>query len=159
MTHAKEELMKLTEVPDVQIWPETHYVFIEKTGPFQNSAPQCWQQMNNLIPSISAHNKVEKYFSLYNVAKKVYRAGVSLAAAPKNLPEGVQYEIFPGGKYYRFILSGSHSQLPDASGRVFKIVAEKKIPVCDGFNIEYYVNDPKVTPEADVVTEIMFPAA
>jgi hypothetical protein len=28
--------MKLTEKPEVVTWPETHYVFIEKIGPFEN---------------------------------------------------------------------------------------------------------------------------
>jgi effector-binding domain-containing protein len=40
---------------------------------------------------------------------------------------------------------------------VFGIVAEKKIPVRAGFNIENYVNDPRVTPEDEVMTEILFP--
>ncbi len=151
--------MKLTEVPDLLIWPETHYVFIEKTGPFQNAAPECWQAMHKLIPSISACNTVEKYFSLYNCEVHIYRAGVSLAAAPKNLPEGIRYEKVPGGKYHLFTLTGPFSQLPDATGRAFEIIAEKKIPIRDGFNIEHYVTDPRVTPEAELITEIMFPAA
>jgi predicted transcriptional regulator YdeE len=148
-----------TTTPDTVLFPETHYVFIEKTGPFQNSAPQCWQNLHALIPAISAHNTVEKYFSLYNCDTQVYRAGVSLAAAPKNLPEGVRCEKVPCGKYRRFILTGPFSQLADATRRAFEIVAEKKIPVRDGFNIEHYVNDPRVTPEADLITEILFPAA
>ena len=65
----------------------------------------------------------------------------------------------PGGKYTRFILTGPFSQLPEASGRVFKIVAEKKIPLRDGYNIENYVNDPRTTPEDQLLTEIMFPTA
>lgn len=31
--------MKLTEQPEIVTWPETHYVFIEKAGPFQTTAP------------------------------------------------------------------------------------------------------------------------
>jgi len=27
--------MNLTEVPETVTWPETHYVFVEKIGPFQ----------------------------------------------------------------------------------------------------------------------------
>lgn len=148
-----------TATPDTVQFPETHYVFIEKTGPFQNIAPQCWQDLHKIIPSISTHNTIEKYFSLYNGGKHIYRAGVSLSAPPSSLPEGVQYEKVPGGKYGRFILTGPYSQLPDASRRVSEIVAEKKIPVREGFNIENYINDPRTTPEADLITEIMFPMA
>lgn len=151
--------MPLKETPDTITWPETHYVFIEKIGPFQTSAPQAWQHLHQVTSAIAAQNTIEKYFSLYDMKKQIYRAGVSTAAAPKNLPEGVRYEKVPGGKYTRFVLTGPYAQLPEVSGRVFKLVAEKKFPLRDGFNIENYVNDPRTTPEDQLVTEIMFPTA
>jgi effector-binding domain-containing protein len=147
--------MKLTEEPQIVTWPETHYAFIEKIGPFQNTAPQAWQSLHALVPAISEHNKITGYLSLYKVGPKIYRAGVSLAAEPKNLPEGFAYEKFKGGKYSKFILTGSYSQLPQASGRVFEIVSEKKIQVRDDYNIENYINDPRTTPEEQLVTEIL----
>jgi effector-binding domain-containing protein len=151
--------MNLTLKPDTVTWPETHYVFVKKIGPFQNTVPQSWQELHQLVPAISQHNTIEKYFSLYNMEKQIYRAGVSLASAPKDLPAGLQYERFHGGKYSRFVLNGSYSQLPEASGRVLRIVRETKLPLRDGFNIENYVNDPRTTPENQLITEIMFPAA
>ena len=45
--------------------------------------------------------------------------------------------------------------LPEACGRVFLIVAEKKIPQRDDFCIENYVNDPRTTPEDQLITEIL----
>ncbi len=91
--------MKLTQQPEIVTWPETHYAFIEKTGPFQNTAQQAWQELHQLVPGISEHNKITGYMSLYKVGPKVYRAGVSLAAEPKNLSEKLTYEKFKGGKY------------------------------------------------------------
>jgi effector-binding domain-containing protein len=152
---AKEARMKLTEEPQIVTWPETHYAFIEKIGPFQNTAPLAWQSLHPLVPAISEHNKITGYLSLYKVGPKIYRAGVSLAAEPKNLPEGVAYEKFEGGKYSKFILTGSYSHLPQASGRVFEIVSEKKIQVRDDYNIENYANDPRTTPEEQLITEIL----
>jgi len=151
--------MNLTLEPDSVTWPETHYVFIEKIGPFQTNAPQSWQELHKLTAAIAAHNTITGYFSLYSMPKQIYRAGVSLAAAPEDLPSGLQYELFPGGKYIRFVLTGPYSQLPEASGRVFGVVAEKKIPLRDDYNIENYVNDPGTTPEDKLITEIMFPTA
>jgi len=123
-----------------------HYIFIEKIGPFQDTAGQAWQELHKLVPGISEHNKLRDNMSLYKVGPKLYRAGVSLAAEPKNLPEKLTYEKFKGGKYSRFVLSGSYSNLPEASGRVFEIVAEKKIQVRNDFCIENYANDPRTTP-------------
>jgi effector-binding domain-containing protein len=154
---AKGAFVKLTPEPDIVTWPDTHYVFIERIGPFQDTAPQAWQNVHQLVPGISEHNKITGYMSLYQVGPKVYRAGVSLAAKPEHLPGGLNYEYFKGSKYSRFVLTGSYSDLPQASGRVFEIVAEKKIHVRDGYCIENYVNDPRTTPEPQLLTEILIP--
>jgi DNA gyrase inhibitor GyrI len=151
--------MNLTQEPEVVHWPETHYVFMEKTGPFQETAPKAWQDMQKLIPKISEDNKVNGFMALYKRGPKIYRAGVNVAEAPKKLPEGVRYEKFAGGKYSKFVLTGSYANLPQASGRVFELVEEKKIQVRDDFCIENYVNDPRTTPEDQLVTQILIPTA
>jgi DNA gyrase inhibitor GyrI len=159
MSSATGRGLQLTEVPEAMNWPETHCVFIEKVGPFQNTAPQAWQQLHQLVPKVQEQNKITGYMSLYKVGPRIYRAGVALAAAPKDLPEGLTYEKFKGGKYSRFVLTGSFSNLPAACGRVFQIVADTKIQLRDDFNIENYVSDPRTTPEDQLVTEILVPTA
>jgi predicted transcriptional regulator YdeE len=147
--------MNLTEEPEIVHWPETHYVFIEKIGPFMNTAPQAWGELHRSVPAIAEKNQIEKYFSFYKMGPDTYRAGVSVAAPPVELPEGLQYEKFAGGKYSRFVLTGPFSDLPQASGRAWQLAGEKKIPLRDDFAIEHYVKDPRVTPEAELVTEIL----
>jgi DNA gyrase inhibitor GyrI len=88
---------------------------------------------------------------------RIYRAGVSVDVEPKNLPKTLNYEKFPGGKYSRFVLTGPYSGLPEASGRVYETVAQKKIQLRDDFSIENYVNDPRTTPEDQQITEILVP--
>ena len=156
MTTPKPSL-NLTTKPETVTWPETHYAYIEKVGPFQNNAPQAWEEFQKLIPAICEHNQVASYFSLYKVGPQIYRAGVGLVAEPKNLPAGLQYLRFPGGKYARFTLTGPYSNLPQASGRVFDMVKEQKLSVRDDFNIENYVNDPRTTPPSDLITQILIP--
>ena len=151
--------MNLTEEPEIVNWPETHYVFIEKIGPIMNNAPQAWQELHRNVAAIAEKNQIGQFFSLYKMGPDTYRAGVSLAGPPVELPEGIQYEKFAGGKYSRFVLTGSYSQLPAASGRVWQMVNEKKIAQRDDFAIESYVNDPRTTPEEELVTEILVPTA
>jgi DNA gyrase inhibitor GyrI len=158
MAIAKRSFMKLNEVPEIVTWPETYYAFIEKIGPFQETAPQAWQTMHQLISTISEHNKITGYMSLYKVEPKIYRAGVSLEATPNNLPDGVECTKFKGGKYSRFILTGAYSNLPEACARVFEIVADTKMQMRDDFCIENYINDPRTTPEDQLITEILIPA-
>jgi effector-binding domain-containing protein len=147
--------MKLTEEPQIVTWPASHYVFIQRIGPFQNTAAQAWQNLHQLVPAISENNKITGYMSLYEVGPTIYRAGVSLAADPKNLPEGLAYEKFKGGKYSRFVLTGPYSNLPQACRSVLEIVSERKIELRDDYNIENYVSDPRTTPEEQLVTEIL----
>src|ERR1700724_604338 len=148
MATAKPSSIKLTQEPEIVTWPETHYVFVEKIGPFQNTAPQAWQEVHPLTPGILEHNKIMGYMSLYKAGPKIYRAGVSVAAEPKNLPENLSYEKFKGGKYSKFVLTGSYANLPEASGRVFEIVAERKIQMRDDYCFENSANAPR-TPQGD----------
>src|SRR3984893_11106004 len=153
----QETFMNLTQEPEIVTWPETHYVFLEKIGPFQNAAPEAWGTLHKSVPALSEHKKITGYTSLYKVGPKIYRAGVSLAASPQQLPEGLAYEKFKGGKYMKFVLTGPYSNLPQASGLVFEIVAEKKIQLRSDYCIENYANDPRITPEDKLVTEILLP--
>ncbi len=157
MAAPKRASFKLTEVPEIVTWPEIHYVFIERIGPFQNTAPEAWRNVRQFVPRISENNKITGYTSLYKVKPKIYRAGVSLDAEPKDLPENLKYEKFKGGKYSRFVLTGPYSNLPEASGRVFEIVSERQIQLRDDYCIENYVNNPDATPEEQLVTEILIP--
>jgi predicted transcriptional regulator YdeE len=156
MTAPKTSL-NLTTTPETVNWPETHYVYIEKVGPFQNNAPQAWDELHKILPKICEHNQVAGYFSQYKVGPMIYRAGVGLAAEPNNLPAGLQYGKFQGGKYARFTLTGPYTNLPEASGRVFDMVKDQKLPVRDDFNIENYANDPRTTPASDLITQILIP--
>lgn len=149
--------MNLKETPDTMTLPATHYVFVEKVGPFMQTAPKAWQELHRLTPEIEKHNRIAGYMSLYKVGPKIYRAGLALAEAPKSLPAEMEYERFEGGKYSRFVLTGPYSDLPAASGRVFEIVAGSKIPVRNDYYIENYVNDPRTTPEEKLITEILVP--
>ena len=115
--------MNLTEKPEIVAWPKTHYVFVERVGPFQTNAPEAWKNLHTVVSGIAAHNQITKYMSLYKIGPKVYRAGVALAAPPVKLPEGLDTTEFSGGKYSRFVLTGPYSDLGRASGRVIEIIS------------------------------------
>jgi len=122
------------------------------------SKTRILQAAHTFVPALSEHNKITGYTSLYKMGPKIYRAGFALAAAPEQLPEGLQYEKFAGGNYSRFVLTGPYTELPQASGRVW-VIAGEKIQVRDDFAVENYVNDPRVTPADQLVTEILIPTA
>ncbi len=152
--------MNLIEKPKLVNWPSTHYLYVEKIGPFLKTAPQAWQKLQSQVPEILNNNKITGYMSLYKARDKmIYRAGVTLSEAPKELPKEVKYTKFKGGKYAKFVLKGSYSDLPEACGHVYEIVTNQKLKLRNNFNIESYVNDPRKTPEKDLITEILIAIA
>jgi DNA gyrase inhibitor GyrI len=151
--------MALNEKPLKTTLPDSHYIFIEKVGPFMDTAPKCWTELHQLVPLIERDNEITGYLSLYKVEpnKMTYRAGVALSAPPVRAIEVMRYEKIKGGNYNKFVLTGSYAQLPEACGRVFSILKETQMAVRDDFNIENYVNSPKDTPEDKLITEILIP--
>ncbi len=151
--------MNLTEEPEIVQWPATHFVYVERVGPFMKTAREAWQDLHALEFLIADTNKITGAMALYRMSPDIYRAGYILDAAPKALPAGLEYENFAGGKYSKFVLTGSYSNLPQASGRVWQIASKTGIEMRADFAIENYVNDPKTTPEDKLITEILIPTA
>lgn len=149
----------LREQADPIRWPETHYLFVEATGPFAQTAPRAWQEVHQRQAATAARARVTGAMSLYRIAEQIDRAGFILGAEPGEVPEGWRYELFPGGRYLRFTLPGPYAQLPEASQRVQQIVREQNSGVREGFYIEQYRNDPRTTPEAELITEILVPVS
>jgi len=149
--------VNLTETPEIVEWPNTHYAYVERVGPFQTTAPEAWQNLHSSISRIAEHNQITGYLSLYKIEAQVYRAGVALAGPPAKLPEGIAYLEFKGGKYSRFVLTGSYSNLGLATGRVMELITQTKLPLRDDYFIENYVNDPRTTPEEQLITQILVP--
>jgi len=155
--------MNLTETPEIIQWEPMQYVYMEKEGSFMETAPVCWGSTHRtLLPELKKQSpeiQIEKYCSLYKLESLLYRAGVSVNAKP-NLEnvENFSYTLFEGGKYAKFVLTGSYSNLPKACQRVGELIVELALPVrSDGFRIEHYVKDPMTTPEDELITEIMIP--
>ena len=131
---------------------------MEKHGDIPTIAGQAWKSVHTFVPELSMKNKITGYMSLYKIGPKMYRAGFALADAPVDLPAGLAYEKFGGGKYAKFVLTGPYSELPQASRQVWNTVTENKVAVRDDYAIENYVNDPRATPEDQLITEILVPA-
>jgi DNA gyrase inhibitor GyrI len=151
--------MNLTEEPEVVIWPQTHYVFVERIGPFMQTARQAWEELHAMKPLIAEANSIDGAMALYRMKPDTYRAGFILAAAPSGLPREISYENLAGGKYRRFVLTGSYANLPQATRRVWEIASKTGLERRMDFTIEHYPNNPSTTPEDKLITEILIPTA
>jgi predicted transcriptional regulator YdeE len=150
--------LNLSAGPEVVNRPLMHYVFLERNGNIPANAQGAWQTVEKFAVQVAASGQIVGACALYRMQPEIYRAGYILAERPANMPDGLSYEEVPAGKYAKFVLHGPYSQLPEATSVAFKIVAEKQVPLRDGFNIENYVTDPRTTPQDQSITEILFPA-
>lgn len=150
--------MNLTEKPEAMDWPVTHFVFIEKIGSLQEAGKKAWDELLQHLNEISNDNVISGFMSLYKIEPQmIYRAGTIVDSKPEKLPPGLGYMKFEGGRYSRFVLTGPYSNIPEACERVASIIDKLKIKHREDFYIEHYLNDPRTTPEDQLITELLIP--
>lgn len=158
--------LNLSREPEILDRPVIHYVYHQKTGPFAQSAPLAWAELFPLLASQVSLDQSIGLLGLSGVEKDkkgdaamIYQAGVGLASKPAKLPANLQYRKIEAGKYARFLLKGPYSQIGDAFSQIFRTLSEKAVPLREEFCVEGYLNDPKSTPEAELLTELLVPVA
>src|SRR5262249_43601765 len=79
----KEIAVNLTPQFDIVKRPETHYVFLEKHGPFAEVAPPAWEEMFPLVYSQINQQEIASFLGLSGLDKTrngeeamIYEAGV-----------------------------------------------------------------------------------
>lgn len=165
---SKEETMELNMSlkPQFVVRPASHFVYLRRVGPFAEVAPPAWDEMFRLLAGKIGHEHFREFLGLSGIDKTkpgeeamMYEAGVGVADKPANTPEGLQYKKLSGGKYAQFLLTGPYSQIWIAFGQIFRALSEANVKLREDFCIENYVNDPKVTPEDQLKTQILIPVA
>jgi AraC family transcriptional regulator len=161
----KEINMNLTPEFESVTRPLTHYVFLEKRGPFAEVAPPLWNELAPLIHRIEPQN-IREYLGVSGIDKTepgedamIYQAGVALAHESNSAPSGLRQKTIKSGNYARFLLTGPYSQIWMAFDRIFKTLSEKNVQLRPEFCIEKYLNDPRTTPENQLETELLVPIA
>jgi len=142
----------------------THYVFLERRGPFSEVAPPTWNEFFPLLDGQVEHNVIVEHMGLSGMDRKatgedamIYQAGITLRTAPGRPLKGLQYRKIESGKYARFVLTGPYSHIWAAFDRIFKTLADQGVILREEFCIENYLNDPKITPEDELKTELLVP--
>jgi len=139
-------------------WKATHYLFLEKTGLFMETAPKCWQEFRAIIDPLMPKLKMKTFASLYKIhPEMVYRAGVMLEEKPSFDIPGLRYELFEGGTYLNYRFKGNYGEIPEACGRVFDDLHVKRAEMIDNWGIENYLTNPQTTPPDENVVEILIP--
>ncbi len=160
----KEMPMNLTTKPEFITRPSIHLLYVEKAGLFQEVAIPTWYELIPLVDQKLDREKITEYlgFNLMDMNTKDessmhYRAGVAMIEKPISIPKGLEYKHVAGGKYVKFVLTGPYPGIWPAFDKIFRILAENKIKLRDGECIEHYVSNPEITPEEELITELLVP--
>lgn len=149
--------MKLTEKPEVVNLPAQHFLFVEKIGPFQETARAAWEECHKVFVTMKDVSKVGAMAMFKMKPEMIYRAGFVIDTKPALIPTGIQYIKFEGGAFSKFILTGSYENLGSAWGQTMQNIEKQKLALRDAFFLENYVNDPMTTPQDQLLTELMVP--
>jgi len=162
----KEITMNLSKDFEMVTRPQTFYVFLEKRGPFAEVAPSTWDRMFPLLANQIAENEIVEFLGLSGIDHSnmgeegmIYQAGVALGHPPAGPLKGLEYRKIESGKYARFLLIGPYAHIASAFDQVFKTLADNNVALREEYCIENYLNDPKITPEDQLRTELLIPAA
>ncbi len=162
----KEITMNLTSEVDIVARPAMHYLFVERRGPFAEVAPPAWGDLFPLLRGHVGDENIVEHLGLSTIDRKaigeeamIYQAGVAIDSAPAKPISGLSYKKIVSGNYARFVLTGPYSHIWPAFNRIFKILTEKQVKLREDYCIENYLNDPKITPEDELKTELLVPAA
>lgn len=123
----KEIAVNLTSQFDIVKRQATHYVFLEKHGPFAEIAPPTWDEMFPLLYSQIDQEEIASFLGLSGIDKTkngeeamIYEAGVGVNSPPAKTLKGLQYKEIEEGNYARFLLTGPYSQIWIAFNQIFK---------------------------------------
>jgi effector-binding domain-containing protein len=159
------DTLNITTTPEIITFPSTLFLYLEKTGPFIQKAPLAWREFWQIAGGKFAPDQIAGMAGLGRIDSTktgdeafIYQAGFLLQSTPNTMPAGLQLRTIPQATYARFVLTGPYSQLAAAYPAIFTIIEQEKVPVrSDDFCIERYLNDPQITPEPELVTEILIP--
>ena len=159
---APDNLNMTRELETLTLQPSI-LVYVEKLGAFPKTAPMAWKEFWSIAAGQLDRGQITSMGGLSRIdetkagdAAFIYQAGVFLREKPDSVPNGLQLRLLEEGKYARFLLTGSYSQLPAAYPFAFSVLEKAKVALRKDFCIERYHNSPD-TPEAKLKTEILIP--
>ncbi len=159
-----EEIMKNIKMnlePKLVTREETTVLVYSQSGDdFKDVAPLVWERFLKNIENTKEDLSQSEFMGIGSVDEHkncTYRAGVSLPEGRDFSIVGLEKQVMPKTKYAKFLLKGSYDQMWYAVDMAFKAVDENGYEFSKEPCIENYLNDPSVTPEEELLTEILIP--
>lgn len=153
--------------PDIIELPVRHYRGLYGAGFKENSFISLAESLFNEIKTRLAQENLEKYFSTPigislespwqgdQTATRFF-AGINGQHLPAELP--LDNYISPAGKWAKFQHIGPYTSMWQTISRIYAgWVIPEGIALKDDAIVQVYLNNPKTTAEAELITELYFP--
>jgi len=151
--------------PTIVTRPKSIIIYNEDCGPFEEIAPSVWEKFLEYISKGNFIKDDAEFLGISDIKesesghqKHFYKAAVTINNnSGDTLAGSLKYGEIPPGKYAKFILNGSYLGLWPAFKKAFAYLNENNFELNNGPCLENYLNDPKYTPEDELITEILIP--
>lgn len=162
----KEQSMnlKLSEKPEVVIRPQTKVLTLKGIGHnFTELAPLTWQKFFEIVARYQPDFRGAEYLglsyvtTLEDVHNHEYKVAITVPDGREINVPGLAIEVMPMQKYLKFVLVGPYQGVWPAFDNIFRYVSENSLKLAAQPCIENYLNDPNVTPESELITELLIP--
>ncbi|MFG1593585.1 GyrI-like domain-containing protein [Halobacteriovorax sp. CON-3] len=135
------------------------YGYEAQDASFKDAAQIAWQEFLQILSKVQEDLSQSEFLGVGDIINEecTYQAAISL---PTNesaiIPKLTRSEI-PASKYAKFLLKGSYDGIWFAFDKAFKFINEGDYEIGDAPCLEVYLNDPSITPEDELMTEILIP--
>jgi AraC family transcriptional regulator len=159
---AKEIIMKINMDmnPEVITRNETViYGYQSEDTSFKDAAQVAWQQFLEIIPTLKEDLSQSEFLGVGEMAgtQCSYKAAITLPKNEDAKIDKLAREVIPASKYAKFLLKGSYEGIWFAFDKAFKYINEGNYEIGEAPALEVYLNDPSITPEEELLTEILIP--
>ncbi|HEX7928562.1 MAG TPA: AraC family transcriptional regulator [bacterium] len=162
----RRRIMKLdlATTPVFQERVERPYLHVTRYGVCQEEAPLAWMEMNPIAAASGAPDPESEFIgSSFDDPKRKpdagmrYDAGFTVKPGVRP-PAGLTLGKVAGGRYAVFRYRGSYRYIWHAVDQIFQgWGAEHSDTLRAAPLLEVYLNDPRETPEADLLTDLCIP--
>lgn len=158
----EEILMKLelSKEPEIIERGQVQILSLENAGgKFDEIAPPIWEKFLGFLEGTSLDLSQSEFLGISFVdqdEKHFYKAAITVENKDVMIAP-LKQEFLEKSKYAKFILKGSYDGVWPAFDMAYKTLDKMGLELADLPCLENYINDPRETPENELLTEILIP--
>ena len=154
--------LEMMDAPEVVTRDARMALAVVGEGPFAETAPGVWERLFASVDLAAHTTDTTEFLGLSRVEDRVGKSPRNVYHAAFTVEEALEIpgcETVPvqGGHYLRWVLKGPHRNIWPAFHRVLRLANESTHALREAPCLEIYLNNPAMTPEPELLTELLVP--